>query len=105
MSDLGGLRTVPALLLTAVILAGLLVVTGVSAAVFNTLSMRYQDRLSGAGDIAVFFALACGVGIVACLITSAGLKNKHWDETCHRDGGVLAPSGDCVKPNSIIDVP
>lgn len=50
-------------------------------------------------------AVAAGIAAVALLITAAGVTRVHWDDTCHRMGGVISDSGDCIKPNSIISVP
>lgn len=101
MSDLGGLRTVPALLALACILLAVAVVTGLCAAAIEQLQGHIRFR------IAVTAAILSLIAAVAVAITAAGLRQKHWDDSCHRAGGVLDSGGDheCVKPHSFINVP
>lgn len=55
----------------------------------------------------IVFLPACFAGALALvtLIGAACLQQHHWNQHCHRLGGVITHGGDCVKPHSIIDIP
>lgn len=105
MSDLGGLRTVPALLTLACILVGVALAAGLCAWCFSSVRIHYDDLTEKVKVVCACLATVCLVGAIASAITGGGLSQKHWNDTCHRMGGVLVGDGNCVKPHSVIDVP
>lgn len=51
-------------------------------------------------------ALVVIVGGVASFVTSYSIYIRHWNQTCHRMGGILYGTQNCVKgPIKEIDVP
>lgn len=102
MSDLGGLGVTPALLALCCICAAIAVVAGVCSWVLDDIP---ESAAMTASQVMGLLAVAAGIAAVALLITAAGVTRVHWDDTCHRMGGVISDSGDCIKPNSIISVP
>lgn len=95
------LRTVPALIATAFICIGLSLTAGLCSMAYN------GSRLPGRGYLAlVLFGVGSGAAAIALFITSASLQTMHWNDSCHRLGGVLGEGSDeCLKPGSTIDVP
>ena len=49
-------------------------------------------------------AAAAGAGALVFLFAAAGTAQDHWDQTCHRHGGVAVKSDVCVKPHSTIHI-